>query len=130
MITTVTYSQTTINFHYDNAGNRKDRIFHSKKSTVAEADSSDINPLSDQIDQIGIKIYPNPTKGLITVDITSLPDNVPASLSIYDIEGKCLEYIDVQIPSNHLDLSSFPNGIYVLRVTAGTKKTEWKIVKE
>ena len=96
----------------------------------AESDSLEITPLSDQIDQIIIKIYPNPSKGLITVDITNLPENVPASLSICNIEGKRLEYIDVQMPSNHFDLSSFPNGIYVLRVTAGTKKAEWKIVKE
>lgn len=130
MMTTVAYSQTILHFNYDDAGNRTSRWIEMKKTTLAESDSLEITPLSDQIDQIIIKIYPNPSKGLITVDISNLPENVPASLSICNIEGKSLEYIDVQMPSNHFDLSSFPNGIYVLRVTAGTNKAEWKIVKE
>ena len=130
MLATAAYSQTTIHFCYDNAGNRISRSIELKKSTAAEADSLKIIPLSDQKDQIKIKIYPNPTKGLITVTIAHLPENVPASLAIYNIEGKNLKYIDVYQLSNQFDISSFPDGFYILIVTAGIKKTEWKIVKK
>ena len=57
-----------------------------------------------------VYIYPNPTNGL--VHIYGVED---ASISIYSINGKLINSNDL-INENSVDLSSLPNGIYLVKV--------------
>lgn len=76
-----------------------------------------------------ITIYPNPTKGYITVEIT-LTEEDNAQISLYDLRGKLiLEYKNVGISTN-IDLTNEPVGIYLMKIFIGNKPTTWKIIKQ
>ncbi|MEI8204535.1 MAG: T9SS type A sorting domain-containing protein [Bacteroidota bacterium] len=71
-----------------------------------------------------ITIYPNPTAGsfnLITNQIKSIE-----SIEIYDVYGKLI--YQTQKSVNIIDISSQPNGVYFLRLTADNKQYTQKLV--
>lgn len=70
-----------------------------------------------------ISVYPNPTKGEINIKT----DKKIKSATVIDASGKSL----LNNTSERLDISSFPKGIYLLKVdfSDGTSKTE-KVIKQ
>ena len=84
-----------------------------------------INGLNNQ-EQI-IKIYPNPTSGLITVDLTSDIKNI----TVLDIIGNQL--LQVENKSNQsspirLDLSSFAQGTYFIQIEQNNQILNYQII--
>ena len=60
------------------------------------------------------KVYPNPTSGLLLVD---LPQHAgTAQVILYDLHGRQVLRQMGNTPSLTLDLSAVPNGMYVLKV--------------
>lgn len=75
-------------------------------------------------------IFPNPTKNKIMVSIGGVPANVEQSeLLLLDLSGRLLERHSMQ-SEIQLDLSSYSSGVYLLKVTSGTKIYTQKVVKE
>jgi len=98
---------------------------------VATIDSSrQIQPIIDKAGDLTIALYPNPTKGLLTIQVTNLPTDARGEIALCDITGKKLMVRKTIHESNIIDLSMKPTGIYILRVRAGDKVSEWKVVKE
>jgi len=139
-----TLAQTTMSFGYDNAGNRTSRsIKISLKS--AKVDSSDLALLKEQTDpqaekkkevfedKLGeqkILIYPNPTKSELKVDITGFDFSKSASIANYNQSGKLIAKKSPLSGSDVMDISSYSDGIYIMRITIGDNVSEWKILKE
>lgn len=129
-------------FTYDASGNRTDRKEITLRSaTVKEIpdeeeafdkEETDEAPqvFTDVLAQSTIHIYPNPTKGLLKVEITGERENKPISLQVYDMSGKVLVQETNVVWSTTIDLSNQPAGIYILRLAAEKEKKEWKIIKE
>ncbi len=67
-----------------------------------------------------LKIYPNPTKDLVFIEIKNNID----SLSVYNMKG---ELMKTNLTNNILDLSLFPTGLYLLNFVSDTN--EHSIVK-
>ncbi len=57
-----------------------------------------------------IHIYPNPSQGLITVEA-----NQPSSYSIYNMLGTLMLQGTLESPSQQIDLSQLPTGMYVFK---------------
>lgn len=78
-------------------------------------DCTGINELSD----VDIKVYPNPTSGIITMDLTS-ESNKPVVIRITNVSGKVIQEInDIVISGSHtqkVDLSDYSDGIYTLTI--------------
>ena len=83
----------------------------------------------DLLGERKVLIYPNPTQGMIRIEFQGylIKD---ARLLLYDIQGKLLRQVNRVEPSNTLDLSQYPPGMYILEMIEGKAKSEWKIVKE
>jgi hypothetical protein len=131
-IPVVCYSQTTVEFGYDNSGNRITRTVISLKSAGIQPGSSNSEQGDELLeDQIGLqetRIYPNPTKGLLRVDFPNLA-NHEATIRVFDSHGKLI----VQQPaagSAEVDLSIYPPGFYIMTIHIGQDRKEWKIIKE
>lgn len=121
----------TITFHYDDAGNRTERVIGFKKSNEVMADSTSIPaPITDKLDEMTISIYPNPTQGKLVVDISNMPIDVASQITMHNLEGKIMQNIQSVQPSNQFDLSYYPTGIYVMQIKVGAKVQEWKIIRE
>ncbi len=87
----------------------------------------------DKSDSLWLKAYPNPTSGILHLEIKAL---VAKRIEIYfsDITGKILhsqtiEYYNEEFQQN-LDFSHLPAGMYVLRVKSGESSHYRKIVVE
>ena len=72
-----------------------------------------------------IKVYPNPTKGLVFID--SKNENI-LSVSVFDVLGKNMFQQAGNI--QQLDISSLQPGIYFLRITNGSREIVKKVIKE
>ncbi len=135
-----TLSGASIQFEYDAAGNRTVRKeITLLKSAVVKEDIEDEEEIeagdeplvfTETLAQSTIYIYPNPTKGLLKVEINSNGENKPVSLQVYDISGKILLQQSNVASFAALDLSNQPAGVYILRLISDTEKSEWKIIKE
>ena len=57
-----------------------------------------------------ITIYPNPTSGMLQIDIPDGQQN--AGLNIYDMSGRKVKTVKSYIPGREIDVSGLPKGIY------------------
>ncbi len=72
-------------------------------------------------------LYPNPSSGLFQVDFT--PSHHAKSILVYDIIGRTLyNNKSITTDSYTIDLSQYPKGIYMAKITVGRKTSLKKIV--
>jgi hypothetical protein len=63
--------------------------------------------------QMGIEVYPNPTKNSVNIDIKVLPEN--AVIELYDVLGKMVLTQELKT-KQQLDLGALPHGAYMLKI--------------
>ena len=144
-----------VEYIYDAAGNRTTRQVvvlrksseksaeksAASKSAVADKDKTDASQpeiqaastpemYADLLGERKVLIYPNPTQGMIRIEFQEYGDMKDARMLLYDIKGKLLRQVNRVEPSNILDLSQYPAGMYILQMIEGKMKSEWKIIKE
>ncbi len=73
-----------------------------------------------------VKIYPNPTRGLINIQSDKQLDE----LYVYDFSGKILIKKE-KLPkgNNGIDITSYPQGLYLMRCRYGKHWDTFKIIK-
>lgn len=86
-------------------------------------------PYIEEMQSHEIKIYPNPTKGILNIKITGL-DKAKGLISVYNIVGKLIEKTELSDNNQTFDLSAQPNGIYIMQIRIEDKISSWKIIKE
>ncbi len=77
-------------------------------------------------------IYPNPTGGLITVDLL-LNKNEPAQIDVYDIAGQLVynkQLTGADFYSQKIDLSDKAKGMYIVNVRTETGVVTRKVIME
>jgi len=128
LATNVAAQQEKVVFQYDDSGNRESRNLEIQKST--EADSVFIDdPLPNLTKELEAKAYPNPTKGLITIEASFSVDN-PVTYVIADQNGKLIQTGRFFQSSYTLNLSDQHPGIYFLRLSNRQSKVTYKIIKQ
>jgi hypothetical protein len=107
-----------------------------RNSTVIVTDGSiveTINVSQDFVSDIhnistnNLRVYPNPSGGIIYFEIDS--DEIE-SISIYDISGKMLDNISEFGSNSSIDISSFENGVYLLTINCKQKVYIERVVKQ
>ncbi|GEM_PF-2385914 len=89
----------------DVSGNLSNKDFQATKVGITDVDNTNTK----------LVVYPNPTKGIVYI-------SSECDIKLYDIQGKKLQ----EIRGNQIDISSYPQGMYFLKVEGKTLK----IVKE
>ncbi len=123
-------------YTYDAAGNRISRIIvlpdvrSARANAEVAGEEPEMPPYTDELGELQIKIYPNPTKGHLRVDIANLAERQTAAVQVYDLRGQMLMQVQNISQSTTLNLSEQPKGTYLLKITAGGKTATWKIIKE
>jgi hypothetical protein len=83
--------------------------------------------IGDVIVQGQVKVYPNPTTGIITIE--GLPENENVEIAIYDINRKLIKKQTASSSVTKMDISNVVSGTYLLIIDELTDKT-FKIMKE
>jgi hypothetical protein len=98
-------------------------------TSVPSADLSLIITDIDEAPDAGIKVYPNPTASELTVDVTALQLQGPATISLYDALGRTVTSV-VGSGVVKLDLNAQKAGQYVLKISTANRTLSKKIVKK
>ena len=130
----IAQGQTTYEFTYDASGSRLPRAVIQMKSATIPTDSLEAKqakkPLDDSVGPQKTRIYPNPTKGLLRIDLPELREQL-ATIRLYDSNGKLIIQQSAVELNNELNLAAYPTGIYILTIQIGEiDRKEWKIIKE
>jgi hypothetical protein len=78
-----------------------------------------------------IKLQPNPTTGLSNL-LLSFENNVDATVQILNMLGQAIETIRIENSSEinmPLDLTEYPDGLFLVRVSVGTQTRVEKLIK-
>lgn len=134
-----TYCQPSVEYTYDDAGNRIQRnvlivggmVQNNGNGTMQQSLEEQLH-IENEGD-ILFNLYPNPTYA--DVDITIDYQNVPqqtVTMALYDVSGKLLENKQVSDLRHHISLQNYPVGIYYLRIASLENKTmkEIKILRK
>jgi len=146
--------QYVVSYGYDDSGNRTSRTINMRapENTPPPQDSTE-NVIEDEEDIVAyiqdmenedqipqevytdalsetlITIYPNPTRGLLTVKMSNMPQHSASSLTLFDMQGKVITQQQSLAEENKLDISAQPPGTYIMRIAVGDENVSWKIVK-
>lgn len=131
-------AQNKVCFEYDLSGNRTSRNINCDKSTPATPAKSvviDSMPNKQALTanlpgEMKITLYPNPTKGQLTIEVTNLPSDTKGEIILSDLTGKLIFKQNTIQATNLLDISSQSKGLYILKFRAGEKLAEWKVIKQ
>ena len=92
--------------------------FHQEWAVITSISSAIADPLE-------VRVYPNPTIGILNIESES-----EIQIFLYDLSGKLKIKTSQPLGSGQIDLSDFPAGIYVLEVSDQTgRKKVLKIEK-
>ena len=121
-------------YEYDGAGNRIGRRMTTitlPSAKTAQLDSADIKPLEEGLGDASVRIYPNPTKGMLRVEIAGGATDQLYTAQLYSQSGNLIESRQL-IGNGHwpVDLTGQPSGYYVLVLQTGNHKKSYKIIKQ
>lgn len=123
-------AQNMVSYAYDQAGNRISRKIVTLNSSPSHVKKSeDSAPVEEQMGERIIKVFPNPTKGALAIDISGGEDKDELRIILYNANGKQLQNKKVEQGTTTINMSTYPTSYYILRIVAGEKATEFKIVK-
>ena len=78
-----------------------------------------------------LAVYPNPTSGIVTLQLTPETCSLKPEIQIFDIYGKRLLVMSVNGETNQIDLSSYTSGVYMIKLVGdGRVIGVRKVVKE
>ncbi|NDW17682.1 T9SS C-terminal target domain-containing protein [Dysgonomonas sp. 216] len=124
-------AQHSVVYEYDAGGNRisHNLIVMDVRRSAAQEQEAEPQTHTEKLAEFTAIIYPNPTEGLLKVELLNLPSETTAEIKVYDKAGKLL----IQKPGIsevvEIDLQEYVSGIYVMQITAGESTSNWKIIK-
>ena len=77
-----------------------------------------------------VKVYPNPTRNNITIDLQKLNGLKNTIVSIYDIQGQLLLQEPIKQEKTNLNIRRFAKGVYIVKVLNENNTIVSKFVKE
>lgn len=76
-----------------------------------------------------VKIYPNPTKGNLKIEVTNMPPGSLYEMRLYDMSGNLLITKKDNPEFYDLDISYLRDGIYFLRIIINETAYDFKVIK-
>ena len=95
------------------------RTINPEEETIAE---EELSPTSNLI-----SIYPNPVSNIATVSFENYQQN--NKIVIMDVKGALIDLIYAKEQNTIIDMSSYPKGLYLVRVDNGNKSITKKVIK-
>ena len=112
-----------------------DGFFCDIERAVVAAPPIDISPdyvFEDSLpDELTIKVYPNPTRGVFTVELSGSAENAITEIMVYGLMGQLVEQTTLYGESRYeFNLGDTPPGIYIVRVLQGEKLHVERLIKQ
>jgi hypothetical protein len=137
-----TMNAQKISYNYDESGNRIKRYIIVTKSLAIDTSNYtvDNDSISDNLTELSIwddekkdafevLVYPNPTNGILEIELPELKPNQKAQAYLYSRKGLLVKQIDRLQRRQTIDISALSVGIYVMRITVDDKTVIRSIIK-
>lgn len=130
IFTVLTFTQSqNIKYSYDASGNRiKREIIIARSNSLIQDNQND--PIEELLSEKTIRIYPNPTKGNLAVEIEEYDYSTKGYINIYNLKGQLILKMDILNRTTEIDISSQASGTYIMNLDVDGQKSTWKIIKE
>jgi hypothetical protein len=126
----MTIAAQSVSYEYDASGNRIRRIMITLKN-ASSADEKDEEPIETGWGERKVTIFPNPTKGNLTIKIEGGEEETGYRYTLFNIGGQALKQGETYNKGNFpLSLNEYATGIYILILYSKDDKLTFKIVKE
>ncbi|MFI3240185.1 MAG: T9SS type A sorting domain-containing protein [Bacteroidales bacterium] len=123
--------QNQLSYIYDNSGNRICKTVVLLSRTIENDAEEQIPELfEDKIGSVQVKIYPNPVKSILNVNILGLTDEMSSEYVLSNISGRLLERNNISNHEVEIDMNKYTTGNYVLQILLDGEKTGYIIIKE
>ena len=123
------FSAQNLTYTYDAAGNRIGRVILMKVPQAPEGIQNE-TAVNDLIAEKAIAIFPNPTKGIVTVEIKDYSVQMQAEFRLMDLSGRTIINRKASSSIQTFDLSRFAAGTYLMQICINGETVVWKIIKE
>jgi hypothetical protein len=98
--------------------------------TVVNSDGT-VNTDDNDVDYFSLKLYPNPTENNVVI-LANAPISTLANVDIQSVDGRSVYKTSVQLERNvqskSINVSSFPAGLYIVKMQSGDKITTRKLI--
>ncbi len=120
-----------ISYEHNNNGNRLLREVVVLKTSTAGTNTPSVVTNSTQWGDYSIKVFPNPTQGLVVLEISDLSLEDQGEIFVSTINGQLLEQFPLSSSGKvKVNLQDQPSGVYLVRMVLNDRTRVWKIVKE
>ncbi len=109
----------------EDTGNENQNVSRQKEDLTASFENQ-----SATIDDITIKVTPNPNGGKFSISISNLNDGYKAGFYLHSMSGTLVYECKKPVELNPVDMSNSENGTYILTVFVNRTKEAWKIIKQ
>jgi len=82
----------------------------------------------ENVASLKAKIYPNPTKDLLHIQLDDAHKN--AQVQLFDFSGRLLKVYSISALQNSLNVSELNKGVYLIKIIQDTKVASMKFCKE
>lgn len=118
-----------LRYYYDQSGNRIERIIELKNPLEEKKSEEEENPIIDKLQEAAIRIYPNPTSGLITLEFPASEKLKAGLVSISNVARQVLLQQNIKLNTLQFDLSAYPAGVYIMTLQCDGEISSWRIIK-
>ncbi len=119
--------QISINYIYDDAGNRTDGICYKELRSIDSTLSTIISDV-ELLNNFGIRIYPNPTHDKVFIEKSADLDS-NTQLYLTKSDGKLVFLNNYNHGKIEISFNQEPAGLYFLSLFIGNKYYRFKIIK-
>jgi hypothetical protein len=121
-----------VNHAYENAGylliaNNEPKQPLAQATDEAKDDTTQNNTVNYKKD---IRLYPNPTSGQLTVELSGFKKTDKITIQVFTVAGKQLLHIKETKNKNEINIYDYPAGTYFVRVITGKETKEYKVIKK
>lgn len=133
VILSCTYAKaqtSNVGFTYDADGNLILRKIIVVGPSNAKSDTNQEEKIEEEIGEQKVIVYPNPTHGIIKLDISGIDGQLNNYCRIYSLNGALLINKKISGSLTEIDLSTYETGSYLMDIHLGDKTSRWKIIKQ
>ena len=84
---------------------------------------------NDSLKDQTIRIFPNPTKGNLEIDLIGYPQRLNSYILIFNVIGNLIIKTTIVSSTMVIDLSVYPDGIYIFQIVQNDTVSAFKIIK-
>jgi hypothetical protein len=140
-ITEMLLSDFSLAYAYDAGGNMTSRTLNftatsQLKSAIIDtinevvAEENKPKPIEDRFIATSVNVYPNPTKGNITISATNFESNTNFRMQLYSNSGVLIMGGKIEDGQTTVNISDKPAGTYYMNISVAGETHQWTIIKQ